>query len=63
MKKITFLDVVGENGHNSINIKVSTLKSLAFDREQNLVKIKLKRDTRLQNKIEQKFPPFFNVSA
>ena len=28
-----FLEVVGRNGHNSINIKASALKSLAFDRE------------------------------
>ena len=42
----------GENGHNSINIKVSALKSFAFDREPNiLIKIKLKHDTRLQKKV------------
>ena len=35
--KITFLEVVGENGHNLINIKVSALKLLAFDRAPNFV--------------------------
>ena len=34
-KKSFFERFWGENGHNSINIKVSALKSLAFDREPN----------------------------
>ena len=34
-KKSFFERLWGENGHNSINIKVSALKSLAFDREPN----------------------------
>ena len=34
-KKITFQRLWGENGHNSINIRASALKSLAFDREPN----------------------------
>ena len=49
-KKIHFLKVGGENGHNSINIRASALKSLAFDTKQILVKIKLKSDTRLHKK-------------
>ena len=35
-KKCTFSKVVGEIGHNSINIRASALNPLAFDREQNV---------------------------
>ena len=34
-KTIIFYRLRGENGHNSINIEVSALKLLAFDREPN----------------------------
>ena len=34
-KKSFFERLWGENGHNSLNIKVSALKLLAFDREPN----------------------------
>ena len=33
-KKSLFQKLWGENGHNSINIRASALKLLAFDREQ-----------------------------